>query len=85
MKKKSKRYRESIKNIDKEKLYNATEGFDLLYSIAKDEKSKLKFNETVEIAFNLNLKAKHGGTALTFAAENGNKETALLLKKAGAR
>jgi large subunit ribosomal protein L1 len=59
MAKKSKRYIEVKSQVDNLKLYDAKEAIDLLKKIASDEKTKAKFTQSVDIAFNLNLKAKH--------------------------
>ncbi len=57
--KKSKRYIEAKKQIDRKQLYQVNDALALLKDVAKDEGSKVKFDESVEIAINLNLKAKH--------------------------
>jgi len=57
--KKSKRYVAAKRLIDKNKLYDAKEAIELLKKIASDEKTKVKFEQGIDIAFNLNLKAKH--------------------------
>lgn len=59
MGKKSKRYVEVKSQVDRDKLYNAEDAIDLLKTIATSEKTKVKFTQSVDIAFNLNLKTKH--------------------------
>ncbi len=57
--KKSKRYLEARSRVDKKKLYKAKECLSLIKDIANNEKAKVKFDQSVEIAINLNLRAKH--------------------------
>ena len=57
--KRSKRYTLIKSKVDRSKLYNVKEALSMLREISKDESSKVKFDETIDIAFNLNLKAKH--------------------------
>jgi large subunit ribosomal protein L1 len=57
--KKSKRYLNARGKVDKTKLYDAKEAIKTLKKISSDGDSKAKFNQSIDIAFNLNLKAKH--------------------------
>jgi large subunit ribosomal protein L1 len=57
--KRSKRYNEALAQIDRTKLYPAQEALELLLKLSTDDKTKTKFNSSIEMAINLNLKAKH--------------------------
>lgn len=52
--KRGKRYLEAVKLVDKQKKYTVEEAFDLVINL-----SKVKFDETVEIAFRLNINPRH--------------------------
>lgn len=55
----NKKYKEAKSRVDRTRLYDAKEALELLKEIADDEKLKRNFDQSVDIAFNLNLKAKH--------------------------
>lgn len=57
--KKSKRYIAAKSLVNRDKVYNAEDALKLLKEIGSDEKTKAKFDQSIDIAFNLNLKAKH--------------------------
>jgi large subunit ribosomal protein L1 len=57
--KKSKRYINARSKVDKTRLYGAKEAIDSLKKIAQEEDSKAKFTQSIDMAINLNLKAKH--------------------------
>ncbi|MDH5682703.1 MAG: 50S ribosomal protein L1 [Spirochaetota bacterium] len=57
--KRSKRYTASKNQVQQKELFQAKDALSLLQDIAKGETSKAKFDESVDIAINLNLKAKH--------------------------
>lgn len=91
--KRSKRYRESIKNVDKNKHYSVDEAIELLKNT-----QKANFDETVEAHFNLNInpdkseqqvrgnvELPHGtGKSVKVAVFADNEKTAAEAKKAGA-
>ena len=52
--KRGKRYLEAVKLVDKQKRYSVEEAFDLAIKAAN-----VKFDETVEIAFRLNINPRH--------------------------
>ncbi len=54
----SKRYSNTKSKLDKDVVYNAEKALSLVKELAEGE-GKVKFDESVDIAINLNLKAKH--------------------------
>ncbi len=57
--KKSKRYIAARSMVDRTKTYGVKEALEMLKGIASDEKTKAKFEQSIDMAINLNLKAKH--------------------------
>jgi large subunit ribosomal protein L1 len=57
--KRSKRYLAGKEKIDRNRLYEASEAVKTIRDLATTEGTKVKFDETIDIAFNLNIKAKH--------------------------
>ncbi len=57
--KRSKRYTKARTNVDRTRLYDAKEAIETVREIANSDETKAKFDETVDVAFNLNIKAKH--------------------------
>ncbi len=78
--KRSKRYSEARKVYDKGTLFSLVDGVDLLKKIATNETTKAKFDETVEVAFNLNLKPRHTiRDTITLPHSTDEKETKILV------
>lgn len=78
--KKSKRYLAAKSLVDKTKLYDAKEAVDLLRKIANGENTKVKFDQSIDIAFNLNLKAKHTiRDTISLPHSTSTKETRVLV------
>ena len=77
--KKSKVYKDDNKTVDAEKLYSPADAFSLLHSF-----SKRKFDESVEVHFNLGIDPRHSDQQLrgTFVLPNGtaNKKILVMLK-----
>ena len=81
--KRSKRYEEALSLIERGKLYSIGEALDILNNISTGEKTKVKFEQTVEIAFNLNLKARHtirDTTTLPHSISKGEKRILVFAK-----
>ena len=76
MKKLTKRYAESIKLIEKDKLYEAKEAFDLM-----EKMPKAKFDETVELHVKLGVDSKHADQQVrgTVVLPNGTGKTQKVL------
>lgn len=93
MTKYSKRYRENVKNLDKNNIYNIEEAVELLKNA-----QKAKFDETVEVHFHLNINPEkteqqvrsgvelpHGtGKNVRVAVFTEDKDKAATAKEAGA-
>jgi len=81
--KRSKRYKIAKEKVDRQKLYNSKDAIKLLKEIATDEKTKAKFDQSVELALNLNLKAKHtirDTMILPHTVETGEKRILVFAK-----
>lgn len=57
--KRSKRFIQAKEKVDRTNMYQAKEAIQTLKEIAQNDKMKVKFDQSIEVAFNLNLKAKH--------------------------
>ncbi|MDH4127802.1 MAG: 50S ribosomal protein L1 [Spirochaetota bacterium] len=57
--KRSKRYKELVNVLPKEGVSQSLDAINIIKNISVQEKTKVKFDESVDIAINLNLKAKH--------------------------
>ena len=93
MKKKSKRFKEILKNVIKDKRINTKEALDLI-----KKNSTVKFDESIDVSLRLNLKQSKGGdfslrTVVTLPNGSGKKSKVAVLcepdkideaKKAGA-
>lgn len=78
--KKSKRYLAAKSLVDKTKLYEAKEAVELLKKIANGENTKVRFDQSIDIAFNLNLKAKHTvRDTISLPHSTSTKETRVLV------
>jgi len=74
--KRSKRYKEAMKLVERKKVYIMDEALDILNKFSNDENIKTKFDQSVEFAINLNLKAKHtirDTTTLPHSIDKGDK------------
>lgn len=76
MKKHGKKYVEALKNIEKNKLYNAKEAIELV-----KKTSTTKFDSTIELVFNLNIDAKKSDQQLrgSLVLPNGTGKTKKVL------
>ena len=78
--KRSKRYRAAKAMIESGQTYNLDDAVTLLKKITGSEETKVKFDEPLEISFNLNLKAKHTvRDTLTFAHSLQKSEVRILV------
>src|SRR6185503_4393819 len=59
MAKQSKRYRAALSMVDRSAHYSLGDAVALLKKVATDDKSKVKFDQTLNLSVNLDLKSKH--------------------------
>ena len=80
MAKNGKRYEEAVKKINKNELYETKQGIELVKSLAK-----AKFDETIEIAFRLNVDPRHADQqvrgAVVLPHGTGKTRTVLVFAK----
>ncbi|NLN50299.1 MAG: 50S ribosomal protein L1 [Acholeplasmataceae bacterium] len=78
--KRGKRYLEAVKLVDKQKRYSVEEAFDLAIKAAS-----VKFDETVEIAFRLNINPRHADQnlrgALVLPHGTGKERTVVVITR----
>ncbi len=78
--KRGKRYLEAVKLVDKQKRYSVEEAFDLAIKAAN-----VKFDETVEIAFRLNINPRHADQnlrgALVLPHGTGKERTVVVITR----
>lgn len=78
--KRGKRYQEAVKLVDKQKRYPLDEAFELVLKTAS-----AKFDETVEIAFRLNINPRHADQnlrgALVLPHGTGKTQTVVVIAK----
>lgn len=80
MAKNGKRYEDAVKQIDKNELYGPKQGLELVKNLAK-----AKFDETIEVAFRLNVDPRHADQqvrgAIVLPHGTGKTRTVLVFAK----
>jgi large subunit ribosomal protein L1 len=59
MQKRSKRYRAALALFDRATSYSLADAVNIVKKVATDDKSKVKFDQTINMSVNLDLKSKH--------------------------